>query len=736
VKKDLGVYTAFGRWMAIPNANSEDPAVVAACERCALNFPTQGCLTYDSLVTTNKGLKKIGELAQTGETVQVWTGSVWAEATSHSMGKCQLAEITLSDGTTIRCDTRHKQLVVTEAGYSWTNFEDLRVRSKSATSLCYPVEFEPPPMPEVEHLSRTQTHPNIQGQHEELFYWLGRYVGDGYLGKTSFCYCFGAHEIGKARECQEFWESCGVHSHLSTNTHTPKNKSSTRHQVVLSSVELSNFLISLGISRGVTAHTKRLPSRIFQETLENRKSFIRGVMDSDGHKPPMVSAKGNPYNIHLCQRPLLEDLKILLRTLGVESIIRGPYRSGSDKNGDDTTSYRLDINRRMFERNIEGVANRGPRFNDMFAPRFLVKEFLKKGPWKAKDFRDNSSYVLYRRLATGGKVTVYTFDDLCRQVGVTLSKPVYGYKRIKKIKILPKEEETYTLSVNDPLHRFEADGVITKNSAADIMKIIMIMLYKEFFARGWIQAETARFLLTVHDELVFEVKHEALMEAMPVIERIMTEPGRIKKDWPVKLEVEPLIDLHWDPRYDFHKITKGYIPEKGKSPKKTDIKVGDRYYQPVPEWLVGLVTPDYVTNGITLEENSPGVILPPAIEGPIVVTEKPPEPLEMPPRAPSAPPSSPSSHPKEVLPNQRILGPLPSKNSSKDQSEGVFTYHLSTMTPSTARQVASVCISCLDPDGKLLQLLDQYTNEPLIEQTQGIRINVESFRILMQERNL
>ena len=42
VKKDLGVTTPFGRWLAIPDANSPDGAVRSACERHATNYQIQG----------------------------------------------------------------------------------------------------------------------------------------------------------------------------------------------------------------------------------------------------------------------------------------------------------------------------------------------------------------------------------------------------------------------------------------------------------------------------------------------------------------------------------------------------------------------------------------------------------------------------------------------------------------------------------------------------------------------
>jgi DNA polymerase I-like protein with 3'-5' exonuclease and polymerase domains/intein/homing endonuclease len=722
VKKDKGVYSAFGRWMAVPDVDSPDKAVVAACERYSLNYPIQACLQSSSQVLTGNGYFRIGDLI--GQTFKVWTGTKWATATAKSMGNHQLADITLSDGTIVRCDNRHKQLGVTSEGYQWVDFDDLTEGLRVATSLCYPVEFSPSALPKMEKRSQSRKLPKVQNL-IGFWYWMGRYLGDGSIDtRGGIRYSFGSHERAAINECLEFWSQCGLKPRESNATHTPKYKTSTRYTVGVSNVNLIAWLAQLGFNPA-TAHTKRLPPRILQETLEHRKSFIRGVMDSDGHKPPMVSAKGNPYNIHLCQRPLLEDLKLLLRTLGVESIIRGPYRSGSDKNGEDTTSYRLDLNRRMFERNVQGVQNRGPKFYDMFAPDFLVQDFLSRGDWKTSDFRDNSSYVLYRRLVNGGKVSVYTLEDLCKQVGVTLSHPIYGYKSIKSIKILDQVEETYTLSVEDPLHRFEADGVITKNSGADIMKMSMVMLYKEFYKKGWLQGDDpkARFMLTVHDEIVFEIKHEMLMEVMPVIERLMTEPGRMKK-WKVQLEVEPLIDAHWDPKYDYHKIMKGYIPESGKKPKDSDIKVGDRYYQKPPPWLEGILVPDYMRTGVKPDE--PPVVTLPLLEAPKVDS----------PKANPQPSTTPlvKAEVKKSVPPPRASVPPPPNG----KSEEPFKVYMRSwnLTSRSVREVAGFCQSCFDANGQILHLIDSESGETLISPDLKVLVNPKLFKDEMDRYNL
>ena len=629
VKRALGVYTAFGRWVAIPDANCkkgekdsngrllfDDDAVKAlraACERHATNYPIQGCLNACSSVLTDQGYKSIGDLeAQGTDGLRVWTGTKWATFTAHNMGRCQLADVHLADGTHIQCDTRHKLLVVTDEGYSWVEYADLKLADRVATSLCQPVETFPTPLSPVETQPKAQRHFRL-GDVAGLWYWLGRYMGDGWLDpRGGLVYAFGSHEQTAIDACVAFWQSCGLNPQVTWATHNPAAKTSTRARVEVWGVELTRWLEVLGF-KTATAHTKRLPARVFQETLENRSAFMRGFMDSDGHRPSLVTAKGNPYNLHLCQRELLADTKLLLRSLGVESCLRGPYQSNHGE-GAETTSYRLDIQRRMFEQNVMGRTDlRHAKFHDMFAPAFLVRNLLLKGAWVRRDFSDESLYTMYLRLKAGGKVSVYTLDRMCKALGVTLDYPIYGFKRLVSKTERAEEDETFTLSVDDPLHRFEADGVITKNSGADIMKIAMVLLHKEFYRRGWLrhQTDAVRMLLSVHDELVFEVRHDLVFEAIPVLTEEMERPTLLARHpyspkWKVPLVTEPLLGESWGAEYGCHRaksdeklkeggfIASGYvygkipaslqpfIPAEGGAPQRPELTLAAPVAAPLP----------------------------------------------------------------------------------------------------------------------------------------------------------
>lgn len=261
-----------------------------------------------------------------------------------------------------------------------------------------------------------------------------------------------------------------------------------------------------------------------------------------------------------------------------------------------------------------------------------------------------------------------------------------------------------------------------QGSGADIMKMALVMLYKRFWKEGWIQSEAARFMLTVHDEIVFEVKHEMLMTIMPVIEQIMTEPGRMKK-WKVQLEVEPLIDSHWDPKYDYHKIMRGY-DKLDKEPPDSYVKVGDRYYQKPPPWLKDILVPDYMKAGI-----------------------KPDEPSGSPPAGDPPPPQA--DHPKADPPKVEVQKePQPSKpppsasvpppNGKSNGKTGILMVYMRnySLTRRTIREVNGLCQKCFDPNGQVLQLIDSESGAVLIGPELKVTVNREWFERDMDLYNL
>ena len=108
-----------------------------------------------------------------------------------------------------------------------------------------------------------------------------------------------------------------------------------------------------------------------------------------------------------------------------------------------------------------------------------------------------------------------------------------------------------------------------QGSGADILKISLVKLLKELHKRRWLKNggdDSVRMIMTIHDEIVFEIRNDRLQEAVPLVSAIMESPSDIVS-WKVPLIVEPLLGQSWDAKHDWDAIMAG---------KK-----------PIPEWLEG-----------------------------------------------------------------------------------------------------------------------------------------------------
>ena len=157
-------------------------------------------------------------------------------------------------------------------------------------------------------------------------------------------------------------------------------------------------------------------------------------------------------------------------------------------------------------------------------------------------------------------------------------------------------------------------------TSADILKFAMCYVDKQIRKNGW--EESVKYVLTVHDEIVYEIKPELLMESVRKLDEWMTVPWKLPKahgrDWIVPLLTEPGIDYNWKARYDYFKMVDGvpgeskHIGDDGKYSgklKKDEYYHEGRIYQSIPDFLTKYVkrlndssNPDIVNTAKTVEE--------------------------------------------------------------------------------------------------------------------------------------
>ncbi len=133
-------------------------------------------------------------------------------------------------------------------------------------------------------------------------------------------------------------------------------------------------------------------------------------------------------------------------------------------------------------------------------------------------------------------------------------------------------------------------------TSADLVKTAMCFVDKNIRKLGW--EDRVRYILTVHDEVVYEIKPEYLQEVVRKLDEWMVAPWKLPKkhgrEWVVPLLTDPGIDTSWKASYDYFKMVDGIkalpkdINEDGSyngKLKKDEFYENGRVYQQIPDFL-------------------------------------------------------------------------------------------------------------------------------------------------------
>jgi DNA polymerase I-like protein with 3'-5' exonuclease and polymerase domains len=82
-----------------------------------------------------------------------------------------------------------------------------------------------------------------------------------------------------------------------------------------------------------------------------------------------------------------------------------------------------------------------------------------------------------------------------------------------------------------------------QGTSADIMKLAMVLIYREFKKRGWLRR--AKAIVTIHDELVFEVDGDIAEDMVDVTVPLMVEKTVAPLGWLVPLKVDIEFGQDW-----------------------------------------------------------------------------------------------------------------------------------------------------------------------------------------------
>jgi phosphate starvation-inducible protein PhoH/intein/homing endonuclease len=288
---------------------------------------TGKCISEDSLVVTNRGLVRIGDLgvglnAAESDTIDIAIhGLDGAERANsvYSGGTTDTLRVTTRFGYSIEVTPEHPLYVRGSDGVmTWRRADELAVGDVVAlqrgqrmfggrTAIDVPFQRSSP---------HDHSRPIAVGHlDEQLAYLLGILTGDGNLTVRN--------RIGLSSVDPELVQSFeDVAKRFGLNVYL--NWSNELHpDHIIASSQLYRLLMYLGM-RQVTAPHKTVPSAILRAPEELVRAYLRGLYDTDGSVE-----RGTVVSLTLTSELLIQEVQILLLNLGIVSskgIKKGRYR--------------------------------------------------------------------------------------------------------------------------------------------------------------------------------------------------------------------------------------------------------------------------------------------------------------------------------------------------------------------------------------------------------------------------
>jgi len=236
-----------------------------------------------------------------------------------------------------------------------------------------------------------------------------------------------------------------------------------------------------------------------------------------------------------------------------------------------------------------------------------------------------------------------------------------------------------------------------QGSGADIIRISKVICHQEAQRRGWLRdwmlpeseanRDLLRILLTVHDELVFEVHESIAFEATTLMKEVMERPTHLTRfgpKWRVPLVAEALIGESWDAKYGWEELTHGKPYKEGTPVSPKHYVHEGRLYRVPPSGLIG----------------KPGFIFDPAVHQPGVVVGV---------------SDAPASAPEAALPPSVNKGPEP------------VTLTLGEASEFSAWVMGAIVQVAHDPEGTPLVVTGP-GGEVLLSQEEGFRVDPAKVR--------
>ena len=514
-------------------------------ERRGKNHPIQGCLMANTYI---KGVGSIGDCVN--KTIELQTGfnNCSNIAIGVNSGKKNVCELKLSNGVKLGLTLYHVFPVCTDEGLVDKKVSDIDFeRDLLMIPLNTVVDGKSSDISGYKYIKGhwRETYidyscPDIMD--EKLSFIIGCLIGDGnYSMHNNINFVCNERHPELFEKFNKYIKDVFEYD---AYIHEIQKKGSILLHSQVNSVVIRGFLKHIGLDY-VINRNKSIPKLFFNESIENIGSLLDGLFSTDGG----VTKQSGP-NYTTVSKQLANDTHQLLFNIGINSNLK-------DYENEHGTVYRLQISKRFIGRFMEVVGasinakydklnNELSVFNGkdtslvpFFIPKLIYESIRGSSAYDSLTYNEKC----HLRRFKFGSCSFTSWRKFYNYINIDIEKKFlsqflnYDFCKVVSLDECGFEDTYDLICENDPKY-FTANGVVVHNSNADTIKQAMVHVVDR------IKTYDARLLLTVHDEVVVEVRDDQVDEVKPIVEQSVKD-GFDDFFSLVKMSAVADVDDHW-----------------------------------------------------------------------------------------------------------------------------------------------------------------------------------------------
>lgn len=505
--------------------------------KLAYSLSVHACLPGNCMISTSEGMKIIKDI-KINERVKTIKNNEQKVVVHSNTGIKKIYRIKTQRGYCIEASQEHEFLIRGPEGEIMKKLKDIKSgeyaclnRLPIITTASFKINFKNSrgfakiPMKKI--ILPTEMNKNLS--------WLmGALIGDGNYSEKDD----GIIEMTKPSSKKVLEEFIKITGNLGLNPRPHKRKN-IEYGYYVCSKNFRKWLESLGFDY-VTDSEKNFPHFIFNDSFENRMSFISGLIDTDGS----ISSNGLIRIVSTAEK-VIHQAQLLLLSCGIISSINETeenIRFGIKRK----KTYYLVLNKKDVLRNKKFFnlknEHRIEKFkffckcgntydrNIPFAQE-LIKKFIsffdsnttrgKKNKGLSSPASKNVYRALYRIKNNLNDLTYETLE-IMKNVLIQHNKPVIPeildlleknilYDKISSIKDTEKISETYEIEVEND-HIYNANGFICHNSQGNEYQYIILPFVRQY-GKMLLQRNLLYTAITRAKQKVIILGHGAALES-------------------------------------------------------------------------------------------------------------------------------------------------------------------------------------------------------------------------------